>query len=158
MPTITRANAANFKRPLWRPDPVGPVSAYKTYAVARPTATHWRAASCSEAGCLAHRRGWRTTVDEATELGARQAAYIRSLSRRRFTEARNETGLTVFTFESGQTCFAAHRVPADRPPLFIVRQGDHRANLGGLRTLRSDQWLEDFGSHQERLADQVNRG
>ena len=139
----------------FRIDPALPVHAYKTYAIASPVATHYRTASCTEAGCLAQRNGWKTVVDESRALGQKQAFYIRSRSGRKFTETRN--GTTEFVFEAGQECFAEHKVPLDRPELYVVRGGDWRGNPTGERQrLSSDAWVNDFGQHQDRLARVIN--
>ena len=143
---------------LFRPDPVGPVHAYKSYEIVSPLSTHYRDGTCDEAGCLAQRHGWRTVVDESTELGQRQAHYIRTQSGRRFTEERTAAGLTDFTFEPGQRCFASHKVPLERPELYVVRAGDHRGNPTGEVRKHSgpDSWVDDFATHQERIARIVN--
>ncbi len=50
-------------------------------------------------------------IDESTDLGREQAAYIRQRSGRSFREMRTAVGpdaLTVFRFDSGQRCFADH--------------------------------------------------
>lgn len=151
MPTITRANAASFRRPLTRPDPIGPVQAYKTYAIAAPLDTHWRIIGCDEAGCSAMRNGFQTKVDSSTDLGRRQAGYIRFRQTRPFTETR-EAGITVFTFPAGVRCFTRHQTRRSRPPLFVVRGGDWRSYLGRPQVHTSpDAWVDDFRSHQERL-------
>lgn len=144
----------------FRIQPKLPVQAYQTYELAAPLRTHWRKATCEEAGCGAYLNGWRTTVDETTDLGQGQAAYIRTHSGRAFTEARDETGRTVFEFAAGQRCFNSdqHRVPLEREPVYSVRQGDWRANLGDRRILRADQWVDDFATHQNNLADKIQRG
>lgn len=135
--------------------PAGPAHAYKTYEIISPVSTHFRPGTCDEAGCLAQRHGWTTTVDESTDLGARQAHYIRSQSGRKFVEERGP--LTVFTFEAGQKCFATHQIPLDRPELYVVRGGDWRGNpLGDVRHHRADTWTEDFAEHQDRIARLVN--
>ncbi|MGE5828654.1 MAG: hypothetical protein ACM30G_09870 [Micromonosporaceae bacterium] len=139
----------------FRPHPVGPVHAYKTYQIVSPVSTHYRDGDCDEAGCLAQAHGWRTVVDETTELGRRQAHYIRTASGRRFTEERGP--LTTFTFEPGQRCFATHKVPLERPELYVVRAGDHRGNpTGEVRRHSPDSWVNDFGEHQDKLARVVN--
>ena len=92
-------------RPLNRIQPAAPPQAYKTYQIVSPLSTHFRPGTCDEAGCLAHQHGWQTAVDESTDMGQRQAHYIRKLSGRRFTERRTELGLTAFTFE-GRHCGA----------------------------------------------------
>jgi hypothetical protein len=148
-------------RQPFRIAPQLPASAYKTYAISSPLSTHYRDGTCDEAGCLAHRHGWQTSVDEATDLGQRQAHYIRKLSGRRFTERRTELGLTAFTFEAGQRCFATpHKVPLGRPEIYVVRGGDWRGDptRGEATRVHSgpDAWVNDFGEHQDRLARVVN--
>jgi hypothetical protein len=140
----------------FRFQPALPVAAYKTYAVASPTDRTIRAA-CEQVGCLAYRHGWESHVDESTELGARQADYIRRLSGRTFREQRTDAGMTVFRFEGGQRCFAEHWT---RPELYVVRDGDWRGNPTGRvrRHTRPDDWIEDFGGHQQALADRLERG
>ena len=151
----------------FRVDPQLPAGAYQTYAVTAPLATHFRAATCAEAGCRAHAGGWRTAVDERTDLGQGQAHYIRAEAGRRFVEHPQEdaggqpTGLTCFEFEAGQRCFGEHRVRADRPEIYTVRGGDWRGDPAGGGTRRHASyadWLDDFGSHQQHIADQVERG
>lgn len=152
MPTITTGNAATFRRPLNRPDPVLPVQAMKTYAIHAPLSTHWRTISCQEAGCLAQHNGFATKVDEATELGQRQAGFIRYRSGKPYRETR-EGGITVFTFPPGVECFVQHKTRRARPSLFVVRRGDWRGHFG-TQTIHTspDAWKDDFASHQDRLA------
>lgn len=141
-------------RPLTRITPNLPAHAYKTYQILSPLATHYRDGTCDEAGCLAYQHGWQTSVDESTDLGKRQAHYIRKLSGRRFTERRTELGLTAFRFDVGQRCFTTHKVPLERPEIFVVKGGDWRGNPRGDRYQHSsgDSWVDDFGTHQDRLA------
>lgn len=147
---------------MFRITPAVGAHAYKTYEIRAPLSTHWRPASCAEAGCEQHERGWRSVIDESTELGQRQAHYIRRESGRRFTEEQQGPGVTAFVFEAGQTCFAAskHRVRVGRPELYVVRGGDWRGNPAGLPTVtRSvDDWVDDFGEHQQRIADRIEQG
>lgn len=146
-------------RPVNRITPKLPVHAMKTYTVAAPRATHWRAASCEEAGCRAHANGWVTVVDEATVQGQRQAHYIRRQSGRKFVEERTVAGTTRFTFEAGQTCFRPHEVPLERDPLFVVRGGDWRGATGeNRRHVRAADWVDDFATHQDRLAARLAQG
>lgn len=138
-----------------------PVHAYKTYRISSPLATHWRDGTCAEADCEAYRLGWQSTIDESTELGQRQAHYIRRESGRGFREHRDQAGLTVFAFEAGQQCFAGpHKVPVGRPELYLVRGGDWRGNPTGEQRVHANaaDWIEDFGEHQDRLADQQRQG
>lgn len=145
---------------VFRLDPAMGPEAYKTYQIAAPISTHTRSGSCKEAGCLAYQHGWQTSVDESSELGRRQAHYIRRQSGRAFKET-NENGFTTFMFEAGQRCFAEHRISLDRPALFIVKGGDWRGNPTGIRPrrhARPEDWVEDFAEHQQTLADELDKG
>lgn len=137
----------------FRVDPNGPPGAYQTYQVRSP-ADVTVVTACEQAGCLAWAHGWASLIDEATDLGRVQAAYIRRASGRTFTE-RPAGGLTEFRFESRQRCFAEHRT---RPESYVVWPGDWRARLGEGRRLTAAGWVEDFGGHQQRVADQTKRG
>lgn len=140
----------------FRLPPEHPVEAYQTYAInTRSDLTV--VSACADVLCDAYQFGWQTEVDEATDLGRSQAAYIRHQSGRTFREQRTGTGLTVFTFDSRQRCFAEHRT---FPEVFRVRHGDWRGNpTGHTRTHQSGaDWTEDFGEHQQRIADQIERG
>jgi len=137
-----------------------PVEAVKTYQISKPIPTHFRPGSCAEARCENMQHGWQTIVDEATDLGARQARYIRRDSSRRFTETRDESGLTMFIFEPGQTCFAHHQISLEREPLYIVRGGDWRGNPRGetWQHANADDWVDDCANHQQALADRLSQG
>jgi len=142
-------------RPLTRVQPAGPPGAYQTFRIISPADRAVKTA-CEEAGCLAWRYGWETRVDESTDLGRAQAAYIRRESGRTFREMRTVEGLTVFRFESGQRCFQEHKT---RPEIYLVRGGDWRANTGLIRQhTRPSDWVEHFAEHQQRIADQIRRG
>ena len=144
-----------------RIEPGMPVDAYKTYRILSPPSTHFRPATCAEVDCEAYLNGWRSIIDETTVLGEQQAHYIRKQSGRSFIEHRFESGLTRFSFEAGQKCFArGHQVRLDRPEHYLVRGGDWRGNpTGETRThVNAADWVEDFGEHQQRLLDQIERG
>lgn len=140
---------------VFRVDPAMPFHAYKTFTIFAPFSTHWRKATCEEVECQAWLRGWQTSVDETTELGKAQAAYIRAKAGRRYSEAR-EGELTVFMFMPEQTCFRSdeHKVRLDREPRFLVWGGDHRGKTGRDNRQHSsfDAWANDFGEHQASLA------
>ena len=142
-----------------RLDPQMPVHAYTTYQLLRPKTTHYRAATCREVECEAYANGWRSVIDISTPLGARQANYVRLKSGRHFSSSVAGTVIT-FTFPPGQQCFAEHRVPLGREPLYIVRGGDWRGNPRGERRVhtRPDLWVEDFATHQDKLSTEIGRG
>ncbi len=144
---------------LNRAEPQLPAAAMKTYSISSPKATHHRRATCAEVDCQAQLRGWATEVDVSTELGARQANYIRMKSGRAFIAT--EAGTIVrFTFPAGQTCFAEHLVPLGRPEFYLVRDGDWRGNPRGTSAQRhnADTWVDDFANHQQKLADRLQEG
>lgn len=140
---------------LQRITPALPVHAYKTYQQVSPP----RPATCAEAGCPNYLNGWRTIVDESTDLGQRQAAYIRTESRRGFSERRTTAGLTEFSFPAGQRCFARHRLPREGAERFLVRGGDWRGITTPVREhTRAEFWLEDFAEHQDRINQAITKG
>ncbi|HZO70057.1 MAG TPA: hypothetical protein VFB74_34105 [Kribbellaceae bacterium] len=146
-------------QPINRAQPVLPVTAMKTYQILAPVETHWRQVPCTADNCPNHVHGWRSYVDESTELGRRQAHYVRTESGRECTGWRNEHGITEFTFPAGQQCFDVHRERVERPEHFLVRAGDHRSSLEILRRHASaDDWVDDFANHQIEIAERVNRG
>lgn len=143
----------------FRIDPQGRADQYKTYEVAAPLETHWRKATCAEVECDAHLRGWATAIDVSTDLGKTQANYIRLHSGRKYTVTEVGT-IVTFTFPSGQQCFRPHRVPLDRPGIFIVRSGDWRGNPDGFvrRHSNAEDWVNDFSEHQDKLKTTIERG
>ena len=142
-----------------------PVESMKAYELFAPMATHYRRATCAEVECEAYQAGWKSIFDVTDPEKARAARIIRDRSGRSFTiqEIRGEQGTVervVFTFAPGQECFAAHRVPLERDPVMIERDGDCRGNPTGRvrRFDRPEDWVEDFAAHQQRLADLAARG
>lgn len=129
----------------------------RTFSVSSPIETHTRPASCVEVECSAHRNGWRTTVvsDSADEALLRQACAGQIDGHRRFfTVIPQENGQTQFVFDAGQTCLAVtrHRIELERPALFLRRDGDWRANLGGERLYdRPDQFADDLHTHTDSI-------
>lgn len=143
-----------------RIQPLRPPQAYKTFQVLAPRDTHFREVACEHVNCEAQAHGWKSVIDERTELGAAQAHYIRTASGRQFTEARSPEGLTVFDFVAGQQCFAQHKERLDRAALYLVRGGDWRGNPRGIEArqhTRPEFWVEEFGEHQQRLADEIEK-
>jgi hypothetical protein len=140
-----------------------PAEMFKTFGIRRPLKTHWRPATCAEVDCAAHARGFTIRCDLRTVLGLDQARYIRDKAGRHFTHVFSEEGKVItFTFPAGQKCFQDHRLPLERPALFIVRNGDHRGP-GKRRPEkrvfdRPDQWVDTFAEHQDRLATAAQRG
>lgn len=145
------------QRPVNRVPSALPVDAMKTYEIRMPKQTHWRAATCAEVECPEYLNGWRTRLPRGSEL-----VDVLRHSGRRFHEI---TGLTdqelEFIFEPGQPCFrvSTHRVRVDRPELFVVREGDWRGNpRGESRLHKPEDWVDDFATHQDKLATALERG
>lgn len=160
---------------LFRIDPKMQVQAYKTYGVRQRPDIQVKAA-CEDVGCLAYHHGWETAVDESLDCGQDDrpdycrwilsdlkslcgrctAQYLRHYSGRTFKEQKRGDGMTVFTFDSKQRCFAEHLT---QPQIHLVRAGDWRGNLGLIRRHQNgSDWQEDWAEHQEQIKEQVERG
>ncbi len=141
-----------FTQEPFRLPPAGSVHSYKTYQILAPPQTHTRPATCIEVDCVTQAGGWITVVDESTELGQKQAHYIRRLAGRVFTEGPRDV-MTLFTFPPGEECFKAHTMSLDREEIYIVRGGDHRGNPRKERRVHDtpENWVEDFAEHQDQL-------
>lgn len=138
-----------------------PVHVMKTYQVSQPKQSHFRPATCQEARCVNMQYGWKTVIDESTELGQAQAHYIRFESGRKFIrEPVTSDGPVTYTFEAGQKCFAQHQVSLEREPLFVVRGGDWRGNPRGevRKHVNADDWVDDFANHQLMLENRLSQG
>lgn len=141
--------------------PVLPAHHMKTYQVLAPLNTHWRKATCAEFGCDKYLNGWFSIF----AADSPQAEYIRHDKTRRHVEERLDGGLAKFTFEAGQEFFAGspehdHRVLTGRPERLIVRGGDWRGNPRGevREHVSAEDWVDDFATHQDRLAQQAQKG
>ena len=147
---------------VMRPAPLADPRAYRTFTIAAPRQTHWRPATCAEVRCAAYLNGWVTCTDESTQLGQRQADFIRHDRTRRHTETRTAAGITEFTFEPGQQGYApAHdHYARTRPDIFIARDGNFLGNPTGVRRVHANaaDWADDFANHEDRLATLRNRG
>lgn len=131
-----------------------PVQSYQTWSVKSRPDKRVKTV-CERVGCQAWRAGWESVIDESTQLGRAQAAYIRG-SGRTFREQRNGAGLTVFRFEPYQRCFADHQTI---PEKYLVQGGDWRAKVGPLRVhTRAADWVEHVQEHMGRLLDERAKG
>lgn len=137
--------------------PAMPSQAYNTYAINAPKRTHRRPATCEEAECAAYLHGWETIVPSDSP----QADYIRKDRTRRHIETADwDPGMASFTFKSGQRCFAytQHTVPNGRPPAYRVLHGDWRGAVLLRKHTSAESWVDDFATHQDRLATTLQRG
>lgn len=133
--------------------------AYRTYAVVSPLSTHFRSATCAEVDCPHYVNGWRVRLEALTPDLAQAARR----SGRKYAEQAVAEGETYLVFEAGQPCFRAgeHRIRSDRPPLYLVRPGDHRVDprtVKGRLHQRPENWVEDFAEHQQKLTDEIQKG
>ena len=127
--------------------------ATRTYQIIAPLPSHFRPATCEEVECAAWRNGWKTTVLPGTPEHA-QVLALRG--RYRFAgPVCNEDGTNTFLFEAGQPCFrrSQHRKSLEREPLYRVRDG-----LSAPISRRSADWVDDFATHQQTIADARRRG
>ena len=138
-----------------------PAERFQTFQVVSPVSTHTRPATCEEVECGMYLHGWRMKVDLQTELGQRQAYYIKHSSGRSYKVLGQQDGLVELEFAANQPCFQEHRTSIGRPEIFRVKGGDSRGNP--LRTpvrthKRPEYWLEEFQENQDRLKTQIERG
>lgn len=139
--------------------PLAGPQAYVTYRIVAPRATHYRPATCAEVDCPAYAHGWRTTICVTTELGAEQARYIRDRSGRAFYATEPDAaGMVTFTFPVGQRCFREHTVRLDREAHYWRLAGDWRQYDRPMRHANAIDWRDDFGEHQQKLADRWEQG
>lgn len=144
--------------------PLGSPAAYKTYGALSPLSTHWRDATCEEAACAAFLAGWVTTADLTTAGGQRMAHFITHDKTRSWSLQRVTATLVKFVFGPGQRCFPSqvspHRVRMDRPPRFLVRDGDFRGNPTGFTRehKNGEQWAEDSAETLDRVRTLRQRG
>ena len=159
-------------RRVFRPPPVLPVQAMKTYSVSTPLATHWRLATCEEIDCPNFLNGWAVAITP-DQLGQQLDHDIKRSGKRfdRLTVAEAEArfagmsfagAVFVYIFAAGQACFSQgtpkHQIQIDRPEIFSVRGGDHRGTTSERRVMRPQDWKENFIEHQERLKTAQERG
>lgn len=146
-----------------------PDHAFSTYGIVMPKSTHTRAARCEEVNCEAHARGWVTVLDTSIPQQRELAKLIVKNEGRRHWTATQDGHLATFTFPPGQQCFAGHRVPLDRPPLFTLAQGrEYRSSqpyvndgaiyIPGTRQMRGEEWVERLGENQQAIIDAQSKG
>jgi hypothetical protein len=147
-----------MSRPVNRTAPVGPVQAYRTYAVLPARGGGSRPASCEEVGCPNYLQGWKTILSRTSQ--ADLIAVVRGLVTKKFFEE-VDGDLVTFTFPAGQECFQAkgHKIQV-RPERYVVRAGDHRGNPTGQVRVhqRPADWVEDCALHLDKIATEVRRG
>lgn len=123
------------------------------YKIDRPLATHWRVASCEEVECQNYLNGFILPIDESSDLGQRQAAYLRNSQTRHFTERHGDGGITLFVFERGTRCFAVHKLPRDEPPNFLQIRP-----MQGVQRQPFVEWAERYNDQAERINVRIRSG
>lgn len=138
---------------------------FKTYQWTAPVRTHWRPATCEEFECEDFLKGFVLTVDLSTELGQKQFHYVTHDKSRKHSMQRVTATLVKFVYGPGNDCFepkrSTHRVPIGRPPFYLVSGGDWRGNPRGTPRFmhrRPEDWIDDFATHQDKLAEVQQRG
>lgn len=143
-------------RQVTRINPVGPPQAYQTYQVHTPK-THMRAATCEEVECPNYLRGFKIAVAHDDQ----RRIHLIKTSGKPYTVEDGESGVRYAVFAAGTHCFKemTHRV-AVGPELYIVKGGDWRGNPTGRvrQHVKAADWVEDFATHQDRIATELKRG
>lgn len=140
--------------------PLGPEN-YQTFQIVTPESTHTRRGTCEEVECRAYLNGWKMRLDLGTEMGQRQAAYIKHRSGRAYKVVAQHDGLIDLEFSPNQDCFAEHRVRLERPEIYRVKGGDHRGNPGRHLTRvhkKPEFWVEEFAENQDRINQVKQKG
>lgn len=150
-----------MSRPVNRVTPRIGAQHMQTFQISAPVSTHTRKASCEEVECAQYARGWRIRLDLNTELGQKQAYYIKHHSGRSYTVVSQVEGLVELEFKGGQPCFQEHRVRTDRPEIYRVKGGDFRGNplRTPVRTHKKPEfWVEEFAENQDRIRSAIEKG
>ncbi len=125
---------------------------YKTYKIASPLSTHYRAATCAEINCLAYKEGW--TYNKASLIAEDLYDIVTKAGKRYREMALDDSNEMYVVFEPGQVCFqaASHRISLERPEIYYAGRGHHTVfSTGRAAILETDQWLESFINHQDML-------
>lgn len=139
---------------------LGP-EAYQTFQIHAPKETHTVPATCEEVECDQYAKGWMMKLDLGTDLGQKQAYYIKHHSGRAYEVTNQRDGLVTLTFRGGQPCFREHRRDIERDPLFRVKGGDKRGNPLRIPTRthkKPEFWVEEFAENQDRIATAQQKG
>lgn len=137
---------------------------YQSYEISRPLSTHWRKATCEQIECPGWTQGYEVVVDERTDLGQRQAAYLRDQlpirsGRPVAKQYQDDMLMTHFVFAPGTECMRAgeHRTSNDRPPNFLKLIGDRQHGVSGVLVRHSgaDSFVDDMSTHLEKISGQI---
>lgn len=138
-----------------------PATAMQTFQVVAPRTTHTVPATCEEVECGMYARGWKMKIDLQTDLGQKQAYYIKHHSGRSYRVESQADGLVTLEFGPNQPCFQEHRKKIDRPEIYRVKGGDSRGNPLGVLTRvhkKPEFWVEEMQETLGRLDEVRKRG
>lgn len=120
------------------------------YKLKQRKAPRSRLATCDEVQCWPYVHGFELPIDEATDLGKRQAHYLRADRTRPKPVEQRVGALTTFRYPPGTKCFATespeHWVAVDQ---FFIARGQHTSPR---------LWTEQFEENQGIIADRIARG
>lgn len=137
---------------------MGPMS-YKTYTI-RP---RFRKATCAEIDCKHWRDGWTFALEDL--IKDPQLLFMARHSGKRYQE-KALNGKTYLVYSPGQPCFASvsHQISIDEQPGMWVGRGDFRTfDRKGLppnarQHMRTEDWVDDFATHQDKLKTEFDKG
>lgn len=137
-----------------------PVQAFRSFGMTVTRRVH---ATCEEFGCEHWAKGWITAVPpDSPDEGVLVAACDGRVDqfRRRWTRIEvTSNGFHAYHFPPGQPCLRAstHTIPWNFA--WHHRDGDWRGNPTGIVVPHPDgtSWVDEFGEHQQRIADQRKR-
>jgi hypothetical protein len=135
-----------------------PTHAFHTYSILAPYTTHFRKATCDEAGCEAYRNGWNYHIES---LDA-SLYYAATHAGKKYHVVKMGENDSYLVFDPGQPCFAedSHTVRIDRPEIFVAGRGDSRSYIPqrAVRYDRYDQWVDDFATNLDSIRTRLERG
>lgn len=134
--------------------PRGVELAVDHYQLKQRPAPRARRATCEEVDCVWFRDGFGTRVDESTPDGARLGARLRLDPTRPAPQEWREGAHTVFAWPAGTPCLSADQHVIETMQLYLVKP--HRRGVRG--HVRAEDWVDEFGTNQQNLAEIRARG
>lgn len=151
------------RRQPFRIQPRMPVGSYQTFSVHMPRETHWRDATCEEAGCRRWANGWKTSFVPGTPEGEKIRFFIKNSPIKRKWTVVKLPGKTEVVFAAGQECFSQdhptshHKLPIARQQIHVVRKGDWRS-AWDKKAVPVAEWIDRFATNQDKLKTLIERG
>ena len=140
-------SAARSSRGLIQPG-VRP-GGWQTFSTIRDPNTGVELATCAMVDCAKMRDGWTARIDESLPRGRLCADYIRKVTRRPFTETRDESDqVTIFTFPPGTPCIMDRR---DQRGQNLFAVGPHTSRIRKFLHVIADGGAADVQREIDRL-------